>query len=74
MRDEQSYCQLLSVTAQLICVFVFAYAKSRFSHDEAQIKTLLCFQHGEGVADVRTPSNSTYVDNIRTIYGPAVAR
>ena len=23
------------VTAQLICVFVFAYAKSRFSHDEA---------------------------------------
>ena len=23
------------VTAKLICVFVFAYAKSRFSHDEA---------------------------------------
>ena len=27
-----------AVTAQLICVFVFAYAKSRFSHDEAQIR------------------------------------
>ena len=26
------------VTAKLICVFVFAYAKSRFSHDEAHIK------------------------------------
>ena len=26
------------VTAQLICVFVFAYAKSRFSHNEAQLK------------------------------------
>ena len=26
------------VTAKLICVFVFAYAKSRFSHDETQIK------------------------------------
>ena len=26
-----------AVTAQLICVFVFAYAKSRFSHDEAQM-------------------------------------
>ena len=26
-----------AVTAKLICVFVFAYAKSRFSHDEAQI-------------------------------------
>ena len=26
-----------AVTAKLICVFVFAYAKSRFSHDGAQI-------------------------------------
>ena len=27
-----------AVTAKLICVFVFAYAKSRFSHDAAHIK------------------------------------
>ena len=26
-----------TVTAQLICVFVFAYVKSRFSHDTAHI-------------------------------------
>ena len=26
-----------AVTAKLICVFVFAYAKSRFSHNEAQM-------------------------------------
>ena len=26
-----------TVTAKLICVFVFAYAKSRFSHDAAHI-------------------------------------
>ena len=26
-----------AVTAKLICVFVFAYAKSRFSYDAAQI-------------------------------------
>ena len=26
-----------AVTAQLICGFVFTYAKSRFSHNEAQI-------------------------------------
>ena len=26
-----------AITAKLICVFVFAYAKSRFSHDAAQI-------------------------------------
>ena len=25
-----------AITAKLICVFVFAYAKSRFSHDAAQ--------------------------------------
>ena len=30
---------IFAVTAKLICVFVFAYAKSRFSHDEAHIKT-----------------------------------
>ena len=38
-----------AVTAQLICVFVFAYAKRRFSHDAAYIaentlKTPLKFQ------------------------------
>ena len=27
-----------AVTAQLICVFVFAYAKSRFSHDAAYMR------------------------------------
>ena len=27
----------LSGTAKLICVFVFAYAKSRFSHNEAHL-------------------------------------
>ena len=26
-----------SVSAKLICVFVFAYAKSQFSHDQAQM-------------------------------------
>ena len=26
-----------AVTAKLICVFVFAYTKTRFSHDEAHI-------------------------------------
>ena len=29
------------VTAKLICVFVFAYAKSRVSHDEAHITITL---------------------------------
>ena len=29
-----------AVTAKLICVFVFAYAKSRFSHDAAQLKVV----------------------------------
>ena len=29
---------ICAVTAQLICGFVFAYAKSRFSHDAARVK------------------------------------
>ena len=29
-----------AVTAQLLCGFIFAYAKSRFSHDAAQIAFL----------------------------------
>ena len=31
-----------AVTAQLICIFVFAYAKSRFSHNEAHIALTCC--------------------------------
>ena len=45
----------LAVTAKLICVFVFAYVKIRFSHDEAQLsmnKTKLSKTFsGEKVAD-----------------------
>ena len=33
-----------AVTAQLICVFVFAYAKRWFSHDADQILCLLSFR------------------------------
>ena len=32
-----------AVTAKLIGVFVFAYAKSRFSHDEAQLVSRVLF-------------------------------
>lgn len=31
-------------------------------------------KHGENMAEVRTPAKSTQVDNIRAIYGPAIAR
>ena len=31
-----------AVTAKLICVFVFAYAKSRFSHDAAHLLMKEC--------------------------------
>ena len=33
-----------AVTAQLICVFVFAYARNRFSHDTAHIR----LKHNQG--------------------------
>ena len=32
-KDADQFC----VTTKLICVFVFAFAKSRFSHDAAHI-------------------------------------
>ena len=35
-----------AVTAKLICVFVFAYAKSRFSQDVAQIRVVPNPEHG----------------------------
>ena len=31
-----------AVTAKLICVFVFAYAKSQFSHDETHLTQYFC--------------------------------
>ena len=33
------------VTVKLICVFVFAYTKLRFSHDTAQLKNLQQLVH-----------------------------
>ena len=35
-----------AVTAKLICVFVFAYTKSRFSHDAARLTSPSSFYHG----------------------------
>ena len=40
-----------AVTTKLICVFVFAYAKSRFSHNEAHLSMMLhviCYTSGAG--------------------------
>ena len=46
-RGDQRYCTIrvaktkalisFAVTAKLICVFVFAYAKSQFSHNKAHL-------------------------------------
>ena len=37
-----SFSVTFAVTAKLICVFVFAYAKSRFSHDAAHKYSCIC--------------------------------
>ena len=47
-----------AVTAKLICVFVFAFAKSRFSHDEAQLPHLIS-------SNRHCSLQSTNVDNRR---------
>ena len=51
-----------AVTAKLICVFVFSYAKSRFSHDAAHIimrKPALCISHQQS----RSAWSSAYSDD-----------
>ena len=42
------------VSAQLICAFVFAYAKSRFSHDVAQVSFPLRKTPMQSTANLRT--------------------
>ena len=37
MRIAKTKALISCAVAQLICVFVFAYAKSRFSHNEAHM-------------------------------------
>ena len=46
-----------TVTAKLICVFIFAYAKSRFSHDEAQILVISHSCVNGRSSDCEVPSN-----------------
>ena len=43
-----------AVTAKLICVFVFAYAKSQFSHDAAHTIMILTFGTGSAGQTVQT--------------------
>ena len=51
-----------AVTAKLICVFVFAHAKSRFSHNEAHIiimntiMMLSCYDQGPAVQSIESLS------------------
>ena len=42
--------------------------------DGPHMSVVFLLQHGETVADVRTPPGSSHVDNIRTIHGDSVAR
>ena len=37
-----SFAVTAKVTAKLVCVFVFAYAKRWFSHDPAQMFLIIC--------------------------------
>ena len=49
-----------AVTAKLICVFVFAYAKSRFSHDAAHLLAVVKKNCIDAAIDV--------VHNVKTIF------
>ena len=50
-----------AVTAKLICLFVFAYAKSLFSHNEAHVYSLdLSFLH----EDIENSESDSYLTNM----------
>ena len=51
-----------AVTAKLICVFVFAYAKSWFSHDAAHISVLLTARNFPNFLDRYVWANSADPD------------
>ena len=54
---------VVAVAAKLICVFVFAYAKSQFSHDVVHIysvcKSFLAFIFSLGIAYIMCDLDST---------------
>ena len=53
--------EILHLTAKLICVFAFAYAKSRFSHNEAHI-FFKCTFTLEGDVCVQQYGQKTYLN------------
>ena len=49
-----------AATAKLICVFVFAYAKSQFSHDEAQFSII--------TVNLRVPVSENLINLLRPFF------
>ena len=56
-----------AVTAKLICVFVFAYAKSRFSHDKSHMNDNIMFDCYYCI-NLTTAKNKKKTKNISTLY------
>ena len=50
-----------AVTAKLICVFVFAYAKNRFSHDAAQMYSYIAKSVSNN--HLGSSTNQCYIQN-----------
>ena len=58
-----------ALTAQLILAFVFAYAKSWFSHDAAHIiQVLICFQSQVTAEKVKTHTHSRNSSNSKSSF------
>ena len=57
------------VTAKLICVFVFAYGKIRFSYDAAQISFENCpFYSHKNLRHVKVKENLCATEEIRCFF------
>ena len=50
-----------AITAKLICVFVFAYTKSRFSHDEAHLSDFFKYKTHLNIKSKQSCLSNFYV-------------
>ena len=57
-----------AVTAKLICVFVFAYAKSRFSHDAAYFISNGCKSYQNIIEITEIMQEGESYDSVKLLY------
>ena len=61
-----------AVTAKLICVFVFAYAKRWFSRDAAQMRSEICAKFGNNLTSEPEPRCDQVYNSAAELYNTVI--